>query len=324
MGFIWRYNNVIMANANGWGDGASNNNINWGQGSNNAIGWGSVYSVSSAGSTDIVGVAPSTPLLLDTYTGATVAYSLRKLRTDYSGRAIRVRRSSDNTEEDIPFDENNLDTASLLTFCGAGNGFITTWYDQSGNENHSTQATAANQAQIVASGVVITDPNTSKISSTWTSDRYTFATAISPFTRYYSSIVFNRVLTSNVIATIGNSANLGGANGQTPFLWLAAANNTMRSYTPSTVVHDTSASTGAFLVTSLKDGSNVKKMYRNGSILPTTATEAPADGSLMDVFGQAGGNYMIGRMSECIYWNSEQSANRTGIESDINTYWTIY
>ena len=65
-------------------------------------------------------------------------------------------------------------------------------------------------------------------------------------------------------------------------------------------------------------------MYRNGSILPTTATEAPADGSLMDVFGQAGSNYMIGRMSECIYWNSEQSANRTGIESDINTYWTIY
>ena len=309
-----------MANANGWGDGASNNNIGWGKCSNNAIGWGSVYSVSSAGSTDIVGTAPSTPLLLDTYTGATVAYSLRKLRTDYSGNAIRVRRSSDNTEQDIPFNGNNLDTASLLTFCGVGNGFVTTWYDQSGNANNGTQATAANQAQIVSSGVVITDPNTSKISSTWTSDRYTFATAISPFTRYYSSTVFNRVLTSNVIATIGNSANLGGANGQTAFLWLGDTNNTMRSYTPSTVIHDTSASTGAFLVTSLKDGSNVKKMYKNGSILPTTATEAPADGSLMDVFGQAGGN----RMSECIYWNSEQSANRTGIESDINTYWTIY
>jgi hypothetical protein len=27
---------------------------------------------------------------------------------------------------------NDLDTASLLTFCGAGNGFVTTWYDQSG------------------------------------------------------------------------------------------------------------------------------------------------------------------------------------------------
>jgi len=44
-----------MANANGWGDGASNNNIGWGQGADNAIGWGSVYSVSEAGATDIIG-----------------------------------------------------------------------------------------------------------------------------------------------------------------------------------------------------------------------------------------------------------------------------
>jgi hypothetical protein len=47
-----------MANANGWGDGASNNNIGWGKGADNAIGWGSVYSVSEAGATDIVGTIP--------------------------------------------------------------------------------------------------------------------------------------------------------------------------------------------------------------------------------------------------------------------------
>jgi hypothetical protein len=47
-----------MANANGWGDGASNNDIGWGQGADNAIGWGSVYSVSEAGATDIIGAVP--------------------------------------------------------------------------------------------------------------------------------------------------------------------------------------------------------------------------------------------------------------------------
>jgi hypothetical protein len=47
-----------MANANGWGDGASNNNIGWGKGADNAIGWGSVYSVSEAGATDIIGTVP--------------------------------------------------------------------------------------------------------------------------------------------------------------------------------------------------------------------------------------------------------------------------
>lgn len=45
-----------MANSNGWGDGAANNSIGWGQGANNNIGWGSVYANSSAGATDIIGL----------------------------------------------------------------------------------------------------------------------------------------------------------------------------------------------------------------------------------------------------------------------------
>jgi hypothetical protein len=44
-----------MANSNGWGDGASNNNIGWGQGAINTIGWGKSHLVSYAGLTDIVG-----------------------------------------------------------------------------------------------------------------------------------------------------------------------------------------------------------------------------------------------------------------------------
>jgi len=47
-----------MANSNGWGDGAANNTIGWGQGANNTIGWGSVYAVSDAGLTDIIGTTP--------------------------------------------------------------------------------------------------------------------------------------------------------------------------------------------------------------------------------------------------------------------------
>ena len=58
-----------MANANGWGDGASNNNIGWGKGADNAIGWGSVYSVSSAGLTDITGAPPFTNQYSMTFDG---------------------------------------------------------------------------------------------------------------------------------------------------------------------------------------------------------------------------------------------------------------
>ena len=51
-----------MANSNGWGDGAANNTIGWGQGANNVIGWGSVYAVSSSGRTDIIGASATAPV----------------------------------------------------------------------------------------------------------------------------------------------------------------------------------------------------------------------------------------------------------------------
>jgi hypothetical protein len=102
-------------------------------------------------------VTSSATLLLDLYPNAAAAYSLRKLRTAYTGNAIRVRRSSDNTEQDIGFTALGvLDESALTTFCGVGNGFVTTWYDQSGNARNVTQTTAANQPQIVSSGNTIT------------------------------------------------------------------------------------------------------------------------------------------------------------------------
>jgi hypothetical protein len=61
--------------------------------------------------------------LLDTYTDAAAAFSLRKLRAAYNGSAIRVRRSNDNAEQDIGFINNQLDTGSLATFT-ANNIFI--------------------------------------------------------------------------------------------------------------------------------------------------------------------------------------------------------
>jgi hypothetical protein len=67
---------------------------------------------------------PASPLILDTYPNAAVAYSLRKLRTAYSGSAIRVRRPSDNAEQDIGFVGNDLDTASLLSFVDIKNMWV--------------------------------------------------------------------------------------------------------------------------------------------------------------------------------------------------------
>lgn len=91
--------------------------------------------------------------LLDLYP-ATAAYSLRKLRSAYTGAAIRVRRSLDNTEQDIGFLADELDIASLLSFAGVGDGFVSVWYDQSGAGLNLTQTTASNQPRIVNTGII--------------------------------------------------------------------------------------------------------------------------------------------------------------------------
>jgi len=89
-------------------------------------------------------------------TVAAAAYSVRKLRAGYAGSAIRVRRSSDNGENDFGFNGVHLDTVALLAYCNGGDGFVTTWYDQSGNTNHKTNSTVVEQPQIVSSGSLLT------------------------------------------------------------------------------------------------------------------------------------------------------------------------
>lgn len=83
------------------------------------------------------------------------AYSLRKLSSNYNGNCIRVRRDLDNAELDIGFLENSIDSTSLLSFVGTGNGFITIWYDQSLNNKNQIQTLNSAQPKIVSSGNVI-------------------------------------------------------------------------------------------------------------------------------------------------------------------------
>ena len=96
-------------------------------------------------------------LLLDTYP-ALAAYSTRKLRSAYSGSAIRVVRTSDLAEQDIGFVSNVLDISSLTSFLGVSTGNITKWYNQgsSGSIDDMTQNTLGNQPVIANAGVVYT------------------------------------------------------------------------------------------------------------------------------------------------------------------------
>ncbi len=86
-------------------------------------------------------------------------FALTDLNPEKVTYAIRVRRSSDNVEQDIGFDHNgNLDTTALLAFVGTGandHGYVSVWYDQSDYDQNLTQVNRDQQGTIVSAGQLV-------------------------------------------------------------------------------------------------------------------------------------------------------------------------
>lgn len=119
---------------------------------------GTVYGVSGTPSATIQGTPDTPPLTAGVTATAFAAYSpARRIKTSYTGPLLKLRRSTDNVEQDFGFDgSGNLDQAAITTFLGAADGLVTTLYDQSGNNRHLAQATAAAQPKAATAGTVFT------------------------------------------------------------------------------------------------------------------------------------------------------------------------
>lgn len=268
------------------------------------------------------GTAPVISYLLDTYTGAAAAFSLRKLRSAYTGSAIRVRRSSDNTETDIGFNVGGeLDTIALITFVGAGNGFVRTWYDQSGNGKNITQITTGNQPSIVISGVVRlfnSKPSLYFSNSTLTL-LDTSLTLIQPNTYF---VVSEGTTTNNTgYRTINDGFFVTGANRNS---FGKSDTNVYYLYAGSLISSTTTYSTIKSLITAIFNSAS-SYLYRNQTALISNQNAGNIS-QLGIYFGGASAtqNLYEGYFPEYIIYNSNQSANRTGIESNINSFYSIY
>jgi hypothetical protein len=281
------------------------------------------------------------PPLLDTYTGAAAAYSLRLLRTAYTGSAIRVRRSSDNTEQNIGFNlSGGLDTTALTTFCGAGNGFVTTWYDQSGNGNNVVQTTAANQAQIVSSGSVILQNSKPALLFDGTNDSFLATTAIDPL---FITAVNTPNTTANFKTIFGadtsDAVNVGS-------IYFQYTTPTRSATFARTTTADTNGANDFVAISNIQQTNNVVNLitglrtttniqiFTNGTLRTsdTTANNLRPIGGIdsgrfrlmAGYYGNSVVDFLNGHLSEFIAYTTNQSSNRTGIETNINTYYGIY
>lgn len=269
-------------------------------------------------------VPSAAAFLLDTYTGAAAAYSVRRLNSAYTGACMRVRRSSDNTEQDIGFDSNgDLDTAAIATFVGSGNtGFVRTWYDQSqsggtGSGNDATDSIAVNQPTVYNGTAVPTVNGKPAIEFNTDSLRNSNSRTVTSQTSYY----------------VGTYSGSGGAtrlisineNGDfNKYVALYAQTNTnVASYTDGGNVASLTTALNTQYILNFEHTGSVLTNYRNG-----TASTPYSDASFSFSIGGDGigsPQYKLdGKAQEVIIWDSDQSSNRTGIQGNMNTYFSVF
>jgi SPP1 family predicted phage head-tail adaptor len=270
-------------------------------------------------------------LLLDLYPDAAVAYSLRKLRTAYTGSAVRVRRSSDNTEQDIGFVADELDTVSLLAFCGVGNGFVTTWYDQSGNANNATQTTQANQPQIVSSGVVVLENGKPAILNTATKG---FKTSVINFSSFNNLSFFTiqktqpnteqLIFETSINYNFNSGAIIGAVTLTNYELGKRSVSYIFNNYTP--IVN---SRTLYNMYYNNLTGVNMSEMYVN-NIIRTEVNSINSStvnftNQILSLFSRNGSSIgVIGSYQEFVFYGFDQSSNQSAINTNINTHYAIY
>ena len=302
---------------------------------------------------DVVRFEPlePTPLFLNTYQGAVVGYSLRQINAGYTGSAIQIRRASDNATQDIGFVDGELDTAAITTFCTGTNGYVSTWYDQSGNNNHATQVDTAKQP-IIYNGSVITSDN-NKPSVYFTGEQTLLNSgAASSFTGNFSV---------TILAVAENDETYFNASIQRSILTLKNSTNTLKlgfgyrknnvgtsyaqkmfstySYTDYQGVQTQDYVNAAGLSELTKDshlyysdhtfGGTFARYINNDinvSQLGTAVITLTEDLGL-DVLhlGALDNEFVAGHyMQECILYNVSKESTRTAMSTDLNTYYSLY
>lgn len=296
--------------------------------------------------------------ILDLFPSAHHAYSLRKLRTAYTGKCLRIRRTTSTptvttTTVDLSFDTAtdiiSLNSAitfvsgtattaiNLGQFCASivngysnpdgvntnQNIFVVTWFDQSGNGKNPTQATAGLQPRLVNLGNLETSGGKVTVrfiraSSTRLNIADTTAN-INNMSSYYVG-AFATTTSGQIGYTISGSSTT--AIFYFPFL---AANISAGYSTVNNAIQlDTGTTTNRRLYELLAPSplnSAVVQGWTNGISKGTYPIASGASQTIqLGATGTSG--FLDGYIQEVIGWQT--NINRPEKEININNYWQVY
>jgi hypothetical protein len=197
-------------------------------------------------------------------------------------------------------------------------GFVSTWYDQSGNANDATQATTTAQPKIVSAGSLVTGG----LDFDGVNDF--FETSLVPPNAATLIGVANWDVEDQTRMIIGARDGLT----QRSYLSQASSGQSAIGVSSSALTDGHIVAGDDYLLFGAYSGST-RLLSTNGSVISDSLGSAPNNtiqGYSVGAFNTAGTNasFMDGTLAEVIVYNSDQSSNRVGIETNINAAYTIY
>ncbi len=256
--------------------------------------------------------------LLNLYGPIWLACSFRLLQP-LATLSFRIRRSSDNAELDIGFVGNLADFATAQAFCGVNNGFIVTWYDQSGTLTGATQATAGLQWQIIASGQVIVNDTGFPSAFTSNNTAYYQATSSLSATQYSSFSVCEQINTANKALFSNSAANASARlNGNGTNTVSLTRNGTQGNSSVSLLV----GPPGIIFASIFSPGTSSNYRINNTSSGNVTTGSAAAIGTIR--LGAVSASW-TGFTSEFVFYPQAASvANQNLIVTNMNNYYHCF
>ena len=241
---------------------------------------------------------------------------------------VEVRRDGGSPSTDT-FTATEVSDGTLTTWTGANNGYVRTWYDQSGNGFDITQTTSGDQPLIVSSGSLVTSNGEAAIDFDGANHYLQNAGNIS-----YNGGVSWYAVTD--LDTVGNERLWGDdITGQAGFcIFFTGGTNDYWFRDNDTawnrLTHTNHATIQELASLNFDDSTGDYEYARDGS--NTTGTLAGWTGPLnstattnVGVMASGNGNNTAnGKLQELIIYPNDQNANRTGIESNINAHYSIY
>jgi len=258
---------------------------------------------------------------INSIAASAAAYSLRSL-TGGDPVVVNVRRSSDNNE--TKFTVSQINSGALASHIGSGNdGFVETWYDQSGNGNDVAQTNTGKQPKIVSSGSLLTQGGKACINFDGSNDFLNRATytqgalsqpntafAVAKLDAYTDS---NRKIFDGDVSTARNMLQLN-----------TAGNGQFAHFAGTVAATGEDADADRHLFTCLFNGAASRLRIDTTQKSTANAGTNTMNGIVIGANHDTAQNFWDGDIQEIIICNSNQTSNFTALEGNINSYYSIF